>query len=326
MDSSITYGGQVLFRRFCISTLLVALMSSQVGCAEVRKVVKKSWHAKFDWRADLYFEDSQVIALCNAIEAEDLQEIDRLVAAGVNVNARGKGNMTPLLWAFPDNKPERFKRLLEHGADPNVIFQSDFNTGQTGSFPGGSITHMAAKTRFPKYFEYVFQHGGDPNLEKTSLLGRGETPLFTVLNGATKEKKRIELLLGLKADLNHESATGMMPVRLAVVSGQYDTALLLLNAGADHRKYKTDHNSRLIHIVITQEHRLPQCTPQQKKDYQNLVAWLKAHGESFEAARADLERWKSWGVYPRAKQAELRKKEIAERKAREKHEKAAAEQ
>jgi ankyrin repeat protein len=58
--------------------------------------------------------------LCKAIEENDVGEIDRLVAAGADVNAKGKENMTPLLWAFPDDKPERFKKLLELGADPNA--------------------------------------------------------------------------------------------------------------------------------------------------------------------------------------------------------------
>jgi hypothetical protein len=49
-----------------------------------------------------------VIALCKATEANDIAEIDRLVAAGADVNAQGEGNMTPLLWAYPDNKLERF--------------------------------------------------------------------------------------------------------------------------------------------------------------------------------------------------------------------------
>ncbi len=73
--------------------LIAILLVSQSGCAEVRKIVKRSWHEKFNWKAELYFEDPQVIALCQAIEASDIKEIDRLVAAGADVNAKGKGNM-----------------------------------------------------------------------------------------------------------------------------------------------------------------------------------------------------------------------------------------
>jgi uncharacterized protein len=92
-----------------LATLLTIVTVFQLGCSEVAAVIKlataTTWHQKFDWKAEEYFTDEKAIALCHAIEAEDLEEMDRLVAAGVDVNAKGKGNMTPLLWAFPDNKP-----------------------------------------------------------------------------------------------------------------------------------------------------------------------------------------------------------------------------
>jgi hypothetical protein len=46
-----------------------------------------------------------------------------------------------------------------------------------------------------------------------------------------------------------------------------------------------------------------------------VIKWLEDHGESYEAAKADIERWDSWSG------ATFRQKmdaEIAERKAREK--------
>ena len=317
------------FSYFSSVFFVVAWLVSQAGCEEIRKATKKSWHEKFNWKAELYFEDPQVIALCKAIEAEDLKEIDRLVAAGANVNAKGKGKMTPLLWAYPDNKPERFKRLLEHGANPNIIFDSDFNAGKKISFAGRSVTHMASGTWFPKYFDYVFQHGGDPNLEQTSKLKRGETPLLALIGGGAADKTpKVERLIELKANLNHQRSTGMTAVSLAVGRGRYDVALLLLQAEANYRVYNKSSNVKLIHQVITGENELSIYTAQQKKDYKRLVQWLKDHGEDFDEARADLKRWRSWSTLKKdGKKSEYRRKmdaEIAVRKAREKHEKEAA--
>jgi hypothetical protein len=110
-------GRVLLIRQTCLAAIVLLL----AGCSG-------SSQLKGKWKADDYFTDPQVIALCHAIEANDLDEIDRLVAAGANVNALGKGNMTPLLCAFPDNKLARFRRLLEHGANPNVVVESDFGT------------------------------------------------------------------------------------------------------------------------------------------------------------------------------------------------------
>ena len=102
----------------------------------------------------------------------------RIVAVRTDSNAKGKGKRTHLLWAYPENHPERFKRILEHGADPNVIFKGDFNTKMSIITPGDSVTHMISDCRFPKYFDDVFQHGGDPNLVHPE---KKETPFFPLL-------------------------------------------------------------------------------------------------------------------------------------------------
>ena len=79
----------------------VILTCAQVGCADVAAKMQKTWYQNFGWRAGDYFDDPKVIELCHAIEAKNVEEVDRLVAAGASVNAQGKDNMTPLLWAFP---------------------------------------------------------------------------------------------------------------------------------------------------------------------------------------------------------------------------------
>jgi hypothetical protein len=295
----------------------------QIGCADISKSAGSTWHQNCGWKAEDYFDDPQVIALCRAIEANDLAQIDWLIAAGVDVNAQGKGKMTPLLWAFPDNKLERFKRLLEHGADPNVVIESDFNT-RGGMMAGDSVTHMACKTAFPGYFEAVYTHGGDVNLIRNGLIS-SQTPIFTVLTGAAPNKKaKIKLLIKKGADLDHTDGSGLSPTMTAVGwGGQYDIALMLLDAGADHTVYIPDNNSKLVHIVVKQERVSEAWTPQQRVNYQKLVKWLEDHGESVEEAKADIKRWASWIGTP-AEKARLRRQEIAARKARELREKTSA--
>jgi hypothetical protein len=300
------------------------LVASQASCQRLTDAVTKSWHEKCSWRAEDYFDDPKVVALCKAIEANDLNEIDRLVAAGADVNAQGKGKMTPLLWAFPDNKLQRFKRLLEHGADPNVVVESEFNT-RSVVMPGDSVTHMATRSFHPGYFEAVFAHGGDPNLKCTSALGMGDTPLFSVIISAGGNKKeKIRFLLNKGADIDYMNQTWATPVMQATSwGGQYNIALMLLEAGADYRVYVPKSNARLVHQVIGEERRLPYCSPQQRADYQRLCKWLEDHGESFDEARSDIARWASWntasGEYRRKMDAE-----VARRKAREAREKKAA--
>ena len=98
---------------------------------------------------------------------------------------------------------------------------------------------------------------------------------------------------------------------------QNDLVLLMLDAGADFRRYDRHECQRLIHLVVRQEFGtvgLKALTPQMRADRDAVIKWLEDHGESYEAAKADIERWDSWSG------ATFRQKmdaEIAERKARE---------
>jgi hypothetical protein len=271
-------------------------------------------HQRCGWRAEEYFTDPQVIALCHAIEANDLAEMERLVKAGADVNAQGKGKMTPLLWAFPDNQLPRFKWLLEHGANPNVVVEGEFNTGQSISC-GDSVTLMACKTSHPGYFEAVFDHGGDPNIRHAGPLGCSHTPLFTIVSGDAGNKKvKLKRLIDLGADMN-ALALGTTPPGMAVGwGGQYDLAIMMVESGANFRTYDENEVQRLIHRVASQERRLNEYTPEQRAGFHELVKWLEDHGESYEAAKADIARWDSWSgaTYDQKMAAE-----IAERKARE---------
>lgn len=275
------------------------------------------WHKKYRWIAEDYFDDPQVVALCHAIEADDLPEIERLVKAGANVNARGKDNMTPLLWSFPENKPERFQKLLELGADPNVRILSDLNT-KSGLIAGDSVTSLVCGTRFPEFFDLVFQHGGDPNLKHPFW---DCYPLHLVIRGMASEKpKKIHRLLELGADidanLDNPRTNGRSPVVSATLSfAQFDLALQLLEAGADYKTYQANTNKKFVHTVAGQERNIPRMNPEKKAQFQKLVAWLEARGESMEEARADIKRWQS-AITP-AQVAAMRKSEMAARKARE---------
>jgi len=282
-------------------------------------------HQLFGWKAEDYFTDPQVIGLCRAIESNDLAAMERLVKAGADVNAKGKGRMTPLLWAFPDNNLPRFRWLLEHRANPNVVVESGFGTrGRIRE--GDSVTHLACSTSFPGYFDAAFDHGGDPNLPFTMKLGLGladqnYSPLMAVTSALglkpDEKQKRIRRLIALGADMNALTPS-RTPVMDAVLwPGQFDLALLMLEAGADFRKYMDDEHKRLIHLVVMQERRLVEYSPEKRAKFHELVKWLEDHGESYEEAKADLARWASWGrasgEYDQKMAAE-----IAERKAREK--------
>ena len=263
------------------------------------------WHTTVGWNAEEYFDDPQVIDLCQAIERNDIPEMERLIAAGADVNAIGKGGMTPLLWAFPDRKLERFRCLLEHGANPNVTIESDFGVGNRplhpypagGSFyqdrgcpPGQSVTHLAARSPEMEYLKLVLTHRGDPNVVDKDT---GMKPLDIVVDRHYFDaRQRGELLVVKGADINHYCQyKGGTPAMLAVQNNQFDTALFLLQSGADPRLFRPDGTEKLVHFVVRNERRLSDFRPQLAADYQALVGWLEKNGESLEEARADQKAW-----------------------------------
>src|SRR5438874_2347534 len=97
-------------RRACATlTYLLVVVFCATGCG---------MRGSRDRRPEDYFSDSRAVALIRAIDHGNLQEIDRLLSEGVDVNTAGK-NMTFLYWAMTSRQKAAFAHLLERGANPN---------------------------------------------------------------------------------------------------------------------------------------------------------------------------------------------------------------
>lgn len=150
----------------------ILLMASVLPLALLSGCLDRSPHQRLKWKAEDFFTDAGVISLCKAIERKDTAEIDRLVKSGVNVNAKGRANMTPLLWAFPTGE-EVFKKMLEMGADPNVKLTEDYLLLNNKSvvFAAVELTDGLMHHQYfydvpmDNYLKLVLDHGGDPNAE-----------------------------------------------------------------------------------------------------------------------------------------------------------------
>jgi hypothetical protein len=264
------------------------------------------WHAKLGWQAADYFTDEQVIALCHAIEADDIPEMKRLIASGAKVITVGKDGMTPLLWAFPEAKIERFQCLLENGADPNIAIQSDFGTkglpfhpypagghlfDDRGCHAGQSVTHLACRSPQFEYCQLVMTHGGDPNLVDRQT---GETPLDIAIGRYMPDiERRVELLLAKVANPNRYCEYELAyPLMQAIQISRYDIALMLLAAGADPSLYQPDGLKKAVHFLIANDRELPHYDSKRTSEYKALVQSLEQRGESLEQARKDEADWR----------------------------------
>lgn len=286
-----------------------------VGCELPINPNSGRWHQKFGWNAKDYFADAKVIDLCNAIEKNDLPRMEQAIRDGANVNCIGKGGMTPLLWAYPDGKFERFECLLKHGADASVTFESDFNTlGRI--MVGSNLSHLAAESEFPLHFISIMKHGGNPNLMfKWSRANTYERTLFhSIFRSFCKNKKeRCEAVINAGAS----KAILLEGARLAVQSDdEYEIALSMLKAGADFESYDP-YDGKFIHIVARRELASFKSGKAKRAQFERLVSWLEEQGEDYEAAKKDEQKWLSWLFPDTTKGDAMRRADIANRMAKE---------
>jgi len=238
------------------------------------------------------FTDPGVRSLADAAGTGDVKEIDRLVAAGVDVNATGKQGMTPLVWAMAARNREGFLRLLERGADPNRQ-HPDIDLGG-----GSSVTSMAASSKIDSFFlKAALEHGANPNLvEPTGNRAQPEertTPLHRAIS--SRRVENLDLLIRAGADLNHKGGHfGATPLVDAAAVNWYEGVYRLLEAGADYR-IKTDAGTDLADLAVDEP--IPYALETRRwKD--KVLDFLEKKGADLAAARKKAEargfRTKKW--------------------------------
>jgi uncharacterized protein len=216
------------------------------------------------------FPERQVRDLAEAAGKGKIKKVEELAALGVDVNARGRENATPLFWALRNGNLKGFTKLLEMGADPNVVFG------------GGSVMHWAAMHKEAAFLKAALQHGGNPNLTAGQF---SETPLFETigLTGDDRKENR-RLLLASGADINartvHDSSYmsvgGQTPVMSAAALGRFDIVYELLLAGADY-SIRNDSGHVLVDRVVQD---IGAFVPNslEERNLQRVIDWLSERG------------------------------------------------
>lgn len=177
--------------------------------------------------ASKFFLDPQVRCLAEAAASGDTTELSRLVSAGVSVNAMGRGQVTPLLWALLHQNKKGLAFLLVHGADPNVQLTEDFDELL---IEGVSTMSYAAQHKDSWYLKEVLAHGGNANLVNPI---RSQTPIMAAIGSMRPEN--VKILISAGADLNWQDRDGRTPMMDATILNQYELICAMLDAGADPR-------------------------------------------------------------------------------------------
>lgn len=110
-------------------------------------------------------QNSLILSLYQAIHANSYQEVDRVIASGVNVNQRFNSNLTPLMVACGLGLSGIVQQLLDAGAD---VFAVD-------SALGASPLHKAAQSGVVDVAALLLERGAFINLQSAAT---GHTPLI----------------------------------------------------------------------------------------------------------------------------------------------------
>jgi ankyrin repeat protein len=180
-----------------------------------------------------YFSESNEVAMATAAESNNASKIRELKAAGVDVNARGRNNLTPLYLAATSHSMKAYACLLELGADPNVQFQET----------GASALAIAAATADSTFLSQALAHGGKPNLVNPTT---GLTPIWRSVEEILPDN--VKILAAAGADVNLANSNGVTPLMFSAGANRYDIDLILLDAGADPRRRNIWGNSLLWYI------------------------------------------------------------------------------
>jgi ankyrin repeat protein len=167
-------------------------------------------------RIDEAFEDPRAAELAKAVVGGDLERIETLVGEGVSVDSVDRKDTSLLEYAVNWDRKASFARLLELGADPNLLSASNHTT----------ILHWVAVNYDSEWLRMAIEAGADPNIANKS----GRTPLFPAM--AAKNPNNLELLLDAGADINHQDVAGQTPAVFAAGVLDYESVLYLLKRGA----------------------------------------------------------------------------------------------
>ncbi|MGI9451082.1 MAG: ankyrin repeat domain-containing protein [Geminicoccaceae bacterium] len=204
--------------------------------------------------ADL-FPNEQVAVLARAAAAGDIAAIDQAVADGVDVNAVGIDDATPLAWATGAQNKDGFKQLLKHGADP--YFQPE------GFY---SVVQLAAGAEDPAFLEILLDQGLDPNRPTGS---DQYPPIFTAI--IQHRWPQLELLLAHCYDLNWANDFGRTAAVRAASVGEMKMAVHLLEQGMTHN---------LPRLALAAQGRVGNVNGQQDAQ-QKLIAMLRERSLEF---------------------------------------------
>jgi uncharacterized protein len=193
------------------------------------------------------FISPKEIELVKSIRVGNVIGVRKLAEQGVNLNAVGERENTPLRVAVKLKRKQMVRLLFQLGVDPNA------------RTPKGTVAAAddAVIEKDPAYLQTFLEFGLDPNLKSEDV------PLIFF---AVSEENwhQYDMLLAHGADINSKLPDGSSLMLDLVLQMEYDRAKDLLLKGADYRG-KSMHGLNVLDLLVDYQRRmcidpdLPDC-------------------------------------------------------------------
>ena len=170
-------------------------------------------------------ENYQASLLNSACNNNSIEMVKLLLANGADVNLKGHGDYTPLIWAAESAKTtELMELLIEEGADINPVAQDGVNALIKAIFgvlsDSGSIDAV----------KFLINKGMDVNYAIDDEGAPGYTSLMFAVRWGKIEV--VKYLISAGADVNAMAKGGDTPLSIAVEEGFTEIIKQLKEAGA----------------------------------------------------------------------------------------------
>ncbi len=188
--------------------------------------------------------DKPSVSLYLAVQRGDLDQLERHIFWGTDINARLPNGQYPLHVAAEKGRIIMVRTLLEHGAEID-----------RQSAAGHSALDLAVLTGRTQIAELLLKHGAQ--LDPSALL-------LEAAEAGVTDRDSVRFLIERGADTEQRNAAGDTPLVIAIRQDNHRLAAHLVNQGADVNVKTADGRSAL---ELARELRLPE-----------LVSLLQRHG------------------------------------------------
>jgi len=167
-----------------------------------------------------FFPDGPLARLEQAVAADDAPLVARLLAAGVDVNARGRHGVTLLMSAVDRQSARAVHALLAAHADPNLVAADGQGPVVLAARNAQAMPHGAA------ILQAVLAAGGDPDAREANR----EPVLMRFVD--RQDCAGIAALKSFGADLDILSKNGIPVIMEAALARDWDVVWCLIDLGA----------------------------------------------------------------------------------------------